>query len=39
MIAMSLVHLKNRKRANNLMLEMGLKEAIDLLSMASSVHW
>ena len=33
------VQLKDRKRAKDLMLRLGLNKTIDQLAMANSVHW
>ena len=33
------VQLKNRKRSTDLMIIQGLKETIDQLAMANSIHW
>ena len=39
MRAMCGVQLKDRKRSVYLMMMLGLKETIDQLAMANSVHW
>ena len=37
--AMCGVHLKDRRRSTDLLFMPGLRETIDQLSMANSVHW